>query len=90
MSIVCSTSNATSTSRVLTKDKDLRKINKIIKKKMPIHILMDKGCLVDRIEFAKLSSELGIIAQDFFPMPTNWKDLKRIMIILLMHITGLM
>lgn len=33
---------------------------------MPIHIFMDKRRPVDRIESAKLSSELGIIARDFF------------------------
>jgi len=75
-SIIGSTSNATNIGRGPTKGKGLRKINKIIKKKMPIHISMDKGRPVDRIESAKLSSELGIIARDFLPMPTKWNDLK--------------
>ncbi|KAF3678755.1 hypothetical protein FXO38_03080 [Capsicum annuum] len=45
--------------------------------KMKIEISTGKGRPTKPIQSTKLSNELGIIAQNFLPLPNKWKELTR-------------
>ncbi|XP_016569521.1 uncharacterized protein LOC107867685 [Capsicum annuum] len=58
-----------------TRGKGLEKMKKATGSKMKIEIPIGKGRPTKPIQSAKLSNELGIIAQNFLPLPNKWKEL---------------
>ncbi|KAF3653003.1 putative ribonuclease H protein-like [Capsicum annuum] len=60
-----------------TRGKGLKKIKKAIGSKIKIEIPIGKERTTKPIQSAKLSNELGIIARNFIPLPSKWKELSR-------------
>lgn len=52
-------------------------MNATMNRKLDIHIDLDQGCPLDKVQYAKLSSELGIIVQNDFPCPIHVKEFKK-------------
>lgn len=69
-------STSTKVKRGRTRGKGLSKMNKAFGKKLKVHIDLDKGRPVDRVQSAKLSSQLGVISRECIRVPTKWKDMK--------------
>ncbi|KAJ0041109.1 hypothetical protein Pint_26733 [Pistacia integerrima] len=69
-------STSTKVKRGRTQGKGLSKMNKSFGKKLKVHVDLDKGRPVNRVQSTKLSSQLGVISREFIRIPIKWKDME--------------